>query len=166
MYNIFFNLYKELCSQSYIFQLVYSPLMLPFRIASYSLQWKILGRAEEADRMMDLEEKMKIVAANTGSNRLGIGWFLVFRVVLVATVLPVFCLGLSWLCVSYLMSAMFSSSPYCLFCLRVGLRGGSLLESFCTLLEVSPSLCCKLMSGFPSTTFGLSIEARSLTFFY
>uniref|UniRef100_A0A0E0FTB0 Uncharacterized protein n=1 Tax=Oryza nivara TaxID=4536 RepID=A0A0E0FTB0_ORYNI len=35
--------------------------------------WKILGRAEEADRMMDLAEKMKIVAANTGSNRLGIG---------------------------------------------------------------------------------------------
>lgn len=47
--------------------------MLPFRIASYLLQWKILGRAEEADRMMDLAEKMKIVAANTGSNRLGIG---------------------------------------------------------------------------------------------
>jgi hypothetical protein len=53
-------------------QLVYSPLMLPFRITSYLLQWKVLGRAEEANRMMDLAEKMKIAAANTGSNRLGI----------------------------------------------------------------------------------------------
>lgn len=57
----------------FISQLVYSPLMLPFRIASYLLQWKALGRAEEANRMMELGEKMKVAAANTRSNRLGIG---------------------------------------------------------------------------------------------
>ncbi|BAT07262.1 Os09g0285100 [Oryza sativa Japonica Group] len=37
------------------------------------LEWKALGRAEEANRMMELGEKMKVAAANTGSNRLGIG---------------------------------------------------------------------------------------------
>ena len=54
-------------------QLVYSPLMLPFCIASYLLQWKVLGHTEEASTMMVVAEKIKTAAANSESDRLGIG---------------------------------------------------------------------------------------------
>lgn len=52
---------------------VYSPLMLPFRIVSYMLQWRGLSHANEAALMEALTEKLKSAVTNVGATRAGIG---------------------------------------------------------------------------------------------
>lgn len=54
-------------------KLVYSPLIIPYQIVSFLLQWKALYRPEELQLMEGLVEKLKSTISVLGPRRVGVG---------------------------------------------------------------------------------------------
>ncbi len=54
-------------------KMVYSPLILPFQIISFLLQWKALCRSEVTLLMETMAEKLKVTTTTLGAQRTGVG---------------------------------------------------------------------------------------------